>query len=315
MKLMKSASNRCEKRYAEAGYQWSFMDYPIEQRIRAPTAEHMHLSRFSISLRYAAILFTALSHLARERRLPPLLGYSESLYALAIYSVFNRFRYIIDARSRRTMKEWSRTIDTRIKHGYNAAASLARNMTAPLCSRCHSQGFNSIPQMRILHKDDGSSKWCCTRCGGTETLRVRFTAENIRKRECKVASDLELYIENAPFYEDFKQIFLACLENSSKLREDLAREFDRQEIESNKLSFHTRYSFFIQHYDPVKKGKRRCSIPKNGIVEITVNDSTYRECIRSLADFADRIDTRTRKVRGCVCWSFERVKVSNGICL
>ena len=119
---------------------------------------------------------------------------------------------------------------------------------------------------------------------GTETLRVRFTAENIRKRECKVASDLELYIENAPFYEDFKQIFLACLENSSKLREDLAREFDRQEIESNKLSFHTRYSFFIQHYDPVKKGKRRCSIPKNGIVEITVNDSTYRECIRSLAD-------------------------------
>ena len=121
MKLMKSASNRCEKRYAEAGYQWSFMDYPIEQRIRAPTAEHMHLSRFSISLRYAAILFTALSHLARERRLPPLLGYSESLYALAIYSVFNRFRYIIDARGRRTMKEWSRTIDTRIKHGYNAA--------------------------------------------------------------------------------------------------------------------------------------------------------------------------------------------------
>ena len=63
-KQFKDALRRREKRYAETGYQGSFMDGPLEQRIRKPIAVHMHISRYSISLRYAAILFTTLSHLA-----------------------------------------------------------------------------------------------------------------------------------------------------------------------------------------------------------------------------------------------------------
>ena len=221
-KLMKSALSGREKGYAETGHQWYFMDDPLEQRIRTPTAEYMQISRYSISLHYAAILFTALSHLAADHRLPSLLyGYSESLYALAIYSVFNRLRYIIDRRSRRTMKDWSRIIDTRIKHGYNAASSLATNIPAALCSKCHSQGIKKMPPMKIRPKDDGSTEWYCTRCGGTENLQGRLTGENIKKRECKVASDIELLIKYAPFYEDFKRTFSSYLKANSKLREDL----------------------------------------------------------------------------------------------
>ena len=138
--------------------------------------------------------------------------------------------------------------------------------------------------MRIQLKDDGLTEWCCNLCGGTETLRSRLTAENIKKRECKVASDIELLLEYAPFYADFKQMFSSFLKTSNKLREDLATEFDRQEIESHKLSFHTHYSYFIQHHDPDKKSKIRCSIPKNDIVKIIVTDLTYREHIGLLVN-------------------------------
>ena len=52
-KLMKSALSGREKGYAETGHQWYFMDDPLEQRIRTPTAEYMQISRYSISLHYA----------------------------------------------------------------------------------------------------------------------------------------------------------------------------------------------------------------------------------------------------------------------
>ena len=233
---------------------------------------------------------------------------------------------MIDGRSRRPMKDWSRIIDARIVHGYNAASSLASRRPAPLCVQCHSQEIKNIPPMRMRLKDDGSIEWHCTRCGGTETIQVRLTAENIKKREAKVASDMELFIKYAPFYSDFKQMFSACLESSSKLREDLAREFDRQEIESHKLSFHTHYSFFIQHYDPGKKGKRRCSIPKNDIIKITVCDSTYRECIQLLADLPTELTPervriwnvcigRLKKFRYPLEYAYDKVEYDMKVCL
>ena len=209
-KLMKDRLSAREKRYAETSYRGRNMDDPIEQRLREPTFEDMHISKYSSSLHYGAILFTALSHLAAKRRLPSfLLGYSESLHAFAIYSVFNRYRYDIDGRSLRTFLGWSMIMANRIRYGYNAAASLDRTGAIPLCGRC-SQEINN-PVMKICLDGNGQPGFYCPHCRGTEALQYHITPENIKKRECNVVSDIDLYLENAPFYEDFKQIFSACL--------------------------------------------------------------------------------------------------------
>ena len=86
-KLMNSAHKDREKKYVENSYQWSFMDNPLEQRLRKPTAVHMHISRYSISLRYAAILFTALSHLRQN------VNYHR--FFLGNLSLFMHLRFIV----------------------------------------------------------------------------------------------------------------------------------------------------------------------------------------------------------------------------
>ena len=240
---------------AEYGKTLSDMDDPPTIRIRAPKADNMHISRTSIAWHYSAILFTALSNLASRGVMPP----SESLYALATYHVFDYYKCHIDGRYRSSPVQWAKILDTRIQHGYNASSSMSA-LPAMACRRCYDLKGEITDHMRPRKKHDGSIEWFCLECRGTEPLVRKITTKNIKKREGRIASEHDLYLKSFPVYLQLKENFLVALEQDETLREDLKTEFKRQENESRKLSFHAPFAYFIQHYDPAKKGnKRRCS--------------------------------------------------------
>lgn len=240
----------------------------------------MHVSRTSIAYRYAAILLTALSKLVDSG----MIELSRSIDSFATYNVLSFFTYRIDGRYRRSLGDWGKILDTRIQHGYNAASVLNSLRTAAVCRQCRRNKGKIIDHMRPRERNDGSIEWYCLECGGTETLERKLTTKNIKKMEGKVAQEIERLKHSISVYKRLQGIFSAELKQRRDLREILKTEFARQEKESHYLSFHRPKAYFIQHFDPSKKWKkRRCSLSKANILKIRITDPAYNRDIQLLA--------------------------------
>ena len=284
-KLIREEKNAVEKdlkQFEDAKSKYlksrSYMDDLPAKRIRAPMSDNMHISRASIAWHYAAILFTALSNLASRGVMPP----SETSYSLATYHVFDYFKCHVDGRYRRTPLQWAKILDTRIEHGYNAASSMSA-LPINACRQCYDLK-GEITDMRSRKKHDGSIEWFCLECGGTESLVREITAKNIKKREGRIALEHNLYLKSIPVYLQLKENFSVVLEQDEGFRVDLKTNFERQENESRKLSFHIPFAYSIQHYDPSKKGKKRyCSHNTESLLRCRVTDAIYSQNIQLLA--------------------------------
>ena len=173
--------------------------------------------------------------------------------------------------------DWSELFDLfkDVKDGSgHHAASAASSTDTTLCKTCSKNVHRDSSDFVEMELSTELQNWKCPRCGGTERMKARtLTPEYIRKIQNRVLQKREDVFNYLPFvYEKVKSMYNYII---SRNKEDFLERFEEYEKLATKDLLIKREGFFIVHYDPLKKWKKRSCYITGTLAYIHSSDSRY----------------------------------------
>ena len=145
--------------------------------------------------------------------------------------------------------------------------------TALKCKICSKPRKGVFVRMKDTIREDGSIKYICPICGSDQQLTRLVSTKHLRNiyaRASEKAKDAVIYL---PEYKEIKEIH-KCFVDSNK--ETFLKRFREYEALAIKDLLSAREHYFIGHYDPNKKSKRRwCPINEKYLAQVKINDNRY----------------------------------------
>jgi hypothetical protein len=225
------------------------------------------ISRLSVSMLYSAIVCLVFRDVMREAPL------SIDICKAITHIIYTYFSLIEDdLRHQRTWLYWMPIFSDVENHGYHAAAAL--NATPTLyCKFCSNPRNEIFVKMKDMIQDDGSIEYTCTKCGSDSPLTARVSTKYLHNIYAKASDKAKDAVICLPEYKEIKEIH-KCFVDSNK--ETFLKRFREYEALAIKDLLSAREHYFIGHYDPTKKSKRRwCPINEKYLAQVKINDNRY----------------------------------------
>jgi hypothetical protein len=269
---------------------YAAMERPKEppSHIRLPK-ETGRISKLSIVWLYAAIVYTVLRDLIDEYQISV---EDDRWFASVVYSFYS-FVVAQDDRKLVNPIRWLKILEDVQDHGFRAAAS--RNyVVSTYCKKCTNIEKKIFVMMELRGKNS-EGRWC-KKCGGTDAIKVSVTPKYIHNKINAVKKRIKQFNKHFSSYMRLMNYLSIEIKNDPYLRRLFQEYFRMYEIAATKSSFHKYEYYFMGHYDKSKKSKRRwCSLTKDDILTIEVDDPNYKDLIKKLSEPYENSDRMRRK--------------------
>jgi hypothetical protein len=230
-----------------------------------------HITKSSIGWLYSAIVCLVLGDISKNLPLPK---YIIREFGMSIIMTFSLFINMVDNRYSIDWFELFKLSKAVNGGSGHHAASAASSTGSNLCKHCSKNVRRDSSDFIEMEFSAELQNWKCPKCGGTEQLKVRaLTPRYIRKIQDKVlqrAKDITYYL---PIFEQVKSMYNYII---NKNKEDILKRFEEYEKLATKDLLIKREGFFMIHYDPSKKWKKRvCYVSSGKLAYIESNDNRY----------------------------------------
>lgn len=156
-------------------------------------------------------------------------------------------------------------------HGINAAAK--KNPSGSVyCKTCSNIRKCQLVSMETSESDSGDKVLRCPQCQGSDQLQTYYSIKHLKNmrnnnKTLKKIAEMVVYL---PTFELVKDMFRDVI---CKSIEVAMERFHEYEFLAEKDLLSKRECYFVVHYDPSKKWKKRpCYIPDNQLQNVTIDD-------------------------------------------
>jgi len=225
------------------------------------------ISKSSVSMLYSAIVCLVFRDVMHAIPVP--IDVNKAMSRI-VYTYFNLIED--DLRHQRTWLYWFQIFSDVEKYGYHAAAALnaAQALKCKLCSKPRKGVF---VRMKDTIQEDGSIKYICTNCGSDQQLTRAVSTKHLRNIHAKALEKAKDAVIALSEFKQIKEIHRVFVDSN---KEDFLKRFKEYEALAIKDLLSAREHYFIGHYDPTKRSRRRwCSINDKQLAQIKIVDDRY----------------------------------------
>ena len=201
-------------------------------------------------------------------------------------------------------------------HGYHAAVAL--NATPALsCKFCSNPRKEIFVKAKGMTQKDGSIKYICPKSGSDEQLTARVSTKHLHNIYAKASEKAKDALICIPEYKEIKEIHKCFIDYH---KEVYLKRFKEYELLAIKDLLSAREHYFIGHYDPTKKSKRRwCPINDKQLAQVKINDNRYfsqylilaneyvNSGIKGLVDISNRVLNESCNILKEIGWPDEYI--------
>jgi hypothetical protein len=159
-------------------------------------------------------------------------------------------------------------------HGFSAAAK--NNPTGSIyCRTCSNMKSRRFVSMDNEGSGSGDNELRCPECRGTERLPTYYSTKHLKnmRNNSMTLKKIEKMNEYVP---KFGMVKYMCWNLIRENFEVAIKRFREYELLAEKDLLSKRECYFVVHYDPSKKWKKRsCYIPDNQLQKVVIDDFRY----------------------------------------
>jgi len=118
---------------------------------------------------------------------------------------------------------------------------------------------------------DGILIWQCPSCKSNESISLKetYSAKHIKNRRSHLEEKAKDIVDYLPIFQNLVKALGDLIERYPELKEDTLTRFRRYEKLAKKDLLAATECFFIGHYDPTKKSKKKwCYINKDQLAQM-----------------------------------------------